>query len=36
LSKLRLSSAVAIAALLIPQGEDLAVFHETPNPLSFR
>lgn len=30
------TKAMAIAALLVPRGEDVAVFHEAPNPLSFR
>ncbi len=30
------SKAVAIAALLIPKGEEVASFLEPPNPLSFR
>jgi len=30
------TKAVAIAAVLVPKGEDLAVFHEAANPLSFR
>ncbi len=30
------TKAVAIAALLIPKGEDAAHFLEPPNPLSFR